>query len=733
MRAARALRRELDHWTAAWQQVEAYVDRIEGARDADDPNRRRTDALLRAVAVAERRQSAGTELSEPVVDTLPGRYVPAGETEPQSAAAPVVWGTELRAARVPGSDELELAVGFLAVVDGEVLEPVLVPLPPDRALFDRRDGPLRVLSYPAAGPDAPSIVGPVVLLPEISAKLKGADDQGSLFSPERRRAATLGAALVPVLPGAGQPPDVEPEQAVGAWSATCAQRRVARLGADVPRTLPPGGPAPAVPAAGLPASATTIVSGLRTGLLSGATAQAPLAELAAAARAAAAATGPDAAVLAAAADVLDAEGGVDDALPGRLRTAAAALDGTPYADLAAAADALRETPTVAAARTALEAAAQAVAELPVPDLLLLPPELGGLRADLDDAVAARIGYPDGTLRTLRVLEAGLAARWAGWLRWLTDRYAGRLLPLATRFRAPFVAGVRALVNGGATGLAVQGLQVRDDVPVGAASVVTAQPASLLDALDAVEPGQVGIVGGPRPAALVLLGLDTVGGQLALGVSPLRVSTASGSPGRPGLLAGGGAVGTVAAGLTDTELRSGEAAAGPAADGPVAEAVASWSRLCLVHGRAVVDAEVRGPAGARTVPEPAAVPLESLALHGAVPAAVTAVVLAGLPDAFWDRSDGDPQPRVVRPGETLLIRGRGDRTTPGPARSCRRRSRSTGWCGPPARPWPGWISARPRSSRRRPPPRPRTACADRRRTSPCCCCAGPGWIGRWSAR
>lgn len=634
MKSARLVRRELDVWKLVWQQVETFLDRIDGARDQDDPHRRKLEALLRAAGVVERRRAlelGEPSLSDPVVDSLPTQYwdSAAEETKPTSSFDyPVrlgAWAKELRRWRIPGADEVELAVGFLATSDdgNEAVDKVRLPAPQD--VFRRRvNGSMemvRVPSYPG------SIVLPGIGDPETA---------DSLFPKDARRDATM---------------DQTGEEHVLAWSALCTMRRSGAGGNDVLHTGFGGQPPPST--GGLAGQALAILDGLRTGTPPQ-IAAVDLNRLAAAARAAAGAKQADAQVLRDAGEVLDKEGFRQQGLPDELRAGAEYVAASPddLRELAAAADALRVDVSSSARRERLRQAARAVAPpVTLPPLFRSRVEAGPLRADLDDAAGARIAYPDGTLRVVRALEWAFAATWGPWLRWLSFRNGSVLEPLMARFRRPFTTSVRALVQGGSTGLACEGLTVGQNATVGADTVITAQPASLRATLDDLRPGQVGVAFGDRPAALVLLGLGRVGEQLSLGVSPLRVSTAQG-PGTPGVLAAGEPVLSHSPGLSAGELRRGESDDGPASDGLVQETVGLWSRLCLVFGAVTVEQELGGAA----LPDPSPAPLEDLALFGQVPALATFLVIAGAPEAYWDRTEDEPEPRVARPGEILLLRG-----------------------------------------------------------------------------
>lgn len=645
MKDARRLRREIDLWGVVWQQVETFVDRVAGAQDQDASARRTLEALLTVAGVVERARATVDEdasLGAPVVRSFASqRREPDGST----AAIGDAWSAENRAARLPGLDELELAAGPVSALDENgapleddltsvaLLAPRLVPTG-----VDTRTGTVTLGLLPSYDPQATEPAGTIVATVPRVYDIAGDDaDLTSLFSVERRVTATMGE---------------EPETVhVQTWRELAGRRRGAR-GDQTP--VPVDAVSGAGRAAVLASTAVDVVDRLRAGELSAGAAAVELAALLAAPAVQGSTNdAADALALETAAEILDDEGTSTPELAGAVRALAAALRATPGAQqaLVAAVGTLAAAPSSAAAQDAVLLRAQALGlSSGTSGLAADPVEDGMLGQDLDDATASRLSYPDGSLRMVRALESAFALTWPMRAAWFAERRALVLAPLVARFRAPFHASVRALVDGGDTGLLADGLTVGASVPVGATSVVTGQPASLAPVLDDLEPGQVGIVPGERPAVLAVLGLDTAHGLLQLSVAPVRVSV-QGGPGVPGLLADGGAISGGAGGLTDTELRSGESAAGPAADGVVAETLALWSQLCLLFGRQSVET------AAVAVPEPASVPLDGLVLQGAVPPWATTLVLTELPEAFWDRTDpSDPAPRVARPGELLLVRG-----------------------------------------------------------------------------
>jgi hypothetical protein len=671
MRNARIFRQELDLWKLAWQQIETFLDRIDGAQDQDEPHRRKLDALLRAARAVEHERATRVDdrpLSDPVVDTMPTHWY-SEQQGVQEVTDP--WLLEFRKWRLPGMDEVELAVGNLITLPGEdtaLLEQIR--LLPDRNIFevrldktDRRfpqsDNGLfmiRLPSYPRAA-SGNAIVGTGGAVADITEDA----NTSSLFSQQARYEAAM-------------EPSAE-DDPVRRWSNLCAARRSALPGtrAQYDDTVTYVGPA-AEPSWHSPfiAEALQIVQLVRSGQAALAN-TAVLATIETAARAAANAIAADAADLNTAADVIEAEGARQAAFPAQLRATATALGGRPAAfrAVADAAAALR------AALTSVERAEQLEQALLALEIALIPPPLslevvedGPLRAEIDAAVEARVTYPDGTLRILRALEWSFLTVWPAQLRRFKTRHEAVLLPLLARFRKPFTDSLAALVRGGYTGLTCEGLHLAPAASIGTESLTTDQPASLLPTLDgAIEAGQVGILAGDRPTALVILGLDTSDRRVALKISPLLVSTAPQAedvPGSPGTVTGDQPIACVAPGLTAEELRLGEAAAGRAGDGLVHQTVALWSRLCLVFGWLEVERALQGSTtlteahfGARLIPDPSTLPLRQLSLYGEIPPNTMTLVIQGASDAYWERSTYPPQPRVARPREMLLLRGRGE--------------------------------------------------------------------------
>ena len=257
-------------------------------------------------------------------------------------------------------------------------------------------------------------------------------------------------------------------------------------------------------AALLAAQATALVDGMRAGTIPAAAAGAALAALIATSAAQGGVAATDADALTAAAQTLDEEGTDDASLPDDVAALAAAFRGTPAAQqaLVNAITALAGQPSSAARQDTVLTRARALGVTSSSARLLAQRvEDGPLRGELDKAVAARLHYPDGSLRMVRTMEAAFAWTWPQRVKWFTTRRDLVLAPQVARFRAPFHASLRGLIAGGDTGLIALGLTVGPSVAVSATQVVTGEPGSLLSSVDDIEPGQVGVVGGDRPAVL----------------------------------------------------------------------------------------------------------------------------------------------------------------------------------------------------------------------------------------
>lgn len=669
MRKARILRNELNLWKVAWQQIETFLQRIDSARKQDQPHQRRCEGLLRgARAVEHQRRLFGSAkaLSDPIVDRLPDRWYNAEAKTGENLSPAQVWSLPFRRWRIPGTDELELAVGNLLTSDGEVAETVVLKADLDFG-FDMRfseNDPLvrvRLPTYPGAA------AGRSIVPADVNADITESDGPVSLFSRDARKAATLN--------------ETGDEEPVGKWSVLCAARRAAP---DEVVYVGPGGGPPW--SASLVSRTQLIVNQVRSNIADDpdeTTAVQWLLQIAQAASGAAQWVDDDQLDLMDARQALEEEGAKDKGLPGFLGAAADRLGRQKegfetvarYAQALGSAigpgglgrsfsSSVRQNQLTQAA--SLKDAVDKLSGYAVDHELFRPPvESGRLQPELDAAFSARLTYPDGTLRLVRALEWMFLASWPARRRWFRLRYADMLTPLFEGFRKPFISGLKALVNGGDTGLPCSGLTLEEGTAasVGCETIITGHPASMIGSLDDIETGHIGIIAGDRPAAAVILGMSAQEGKLAFNISPLRVSVDSQPPGTAGLVAGGQTIACHAPGLTAAELRSGESAAGAAADGPLHETVALWSRLALVFGWLTIERELRDNEALTDdayhglmIPEPSTRPLHALGLFGTIPSNTLSIAIRGVPDDYWEAVDGERRPRIARPGEMLLLSG-----------------------------------------------------------------------------
>lgn len=600
------LRGEIELWRASWQQVETCLDRVEGARDEDLPYALRCLALYDAACVLERlrQRREGTFLPHP-------RRMSLGDENGSIGTA-----LDDRKYELPGPLELELAVAGLVLDDDGKPEksPPKVRLFGSEKLFDvwdaeqRRFVPLIVpryafgrLEYPASSTPHPWIHGLTlarVVEPELGDS-DGSDD--SLFSfPRREAAAEEGfASLKP-------------------WSELRAQRVAAVADDGAEELLAEGQPE---------------FAELRQHVASGSYAQAR--PLVAAARASADA---DAATLASARATLSQTDPEDAALPALI-----ALQ-----DLIASERSLLASLStrLAGGSADRDATLALIDRLPTP--LTALPTAALLYAELDVTIAERVAYPDGPMRSLRVIEVGLLKMWRSRAPWFAARRPV-LARLLGRFIGSFEQNLGSLLGSGQTLLADSLLGARLAVPAVAGAdqlnlQLGSEPAG-------VRAGQIAVIGGARPTLAVILGSGkSVAGQWRLRVLPVNVSQERGVglDGVPGLLDAGAPLGrSLASPLTGDELRRGQRAGEPEANGIPRDVLALWSRLKLLRG-ADFAASLPPPFSASLV-----VPVHATSALP-LPARSSRLLLVQAP---IDHGVDPPLPLLATPGEVLLLRGR----------------------------------------------------------------------------
>lgn len=293
--------------------------------------------------------------------------------------------------------------------------------------------------------------------------------------------------------------------------------------------------------------------------------------------------------------------------------------------------------------------------LPAPDDGDTDEHVQALRDAIDGALAARLTVPDGSIRQARALEGALLRWWRARKHWFPHREIWLYRPLLARFLRPFVDALEALLAGVAT---VPGgweeEQVARAVAAGSEELRITE-ADGARRLRRQRPGRLALVGGPRPtAAIVLRGKRlprNADGVRVLGLLtlPLRTSIQSGLglDGVPGLIAEGAPLVRTLRHLDGPSLVRGHFSDEPEADGLLHAAVALWGQLAMILGAAA----------APTLPSPFDRTLR-LPVHATdtVPLAAGAPILV-LPTAFPDGAADEDGPLFGSPGERFLLTGR----------------------------------------------------------------------------
>lgn len=292
--------------------------------------------------------------------------------------------------------------------------------------------------------------------------------------------------------------------------------------------------------------------------------------------------------------------------------------------------------------------------LPTPDGPRTRPHVDVLRQGIDAALAARLTVPDGSIRQVRTLETGLLRFWRARKHWFPHRQVWVYQPLKLRFLRSFEDALSGLLAGQATVPA--GWEQETVARAAAAStaelIITAKPGSRR--LRRQRPGRLALIGGARPsAAIVLRGgrhPNAAGGQqLKLDLLPLHISlqSAQGLDGIPGLVQAGSPLIRSGRVLDGASLVRGRFGGEPEADGLLHAAVALWGQLALLQGAASTPA----------LPAPF-----DPGLRLPVQATSTAPLSAGapllvLPTAFAAGFADALGPKLGSPGERFLLTGR----------------------------------------------------------------------------
>jgi hypothetical protein len=291
---------------------------------------------------------------------------------------------------------------------------------------------------------------------------------------------------------------------------------------------------------------------------------------------------------------------------------------------------------------------------------------------MDEAVENRIGYPDGPLRQLRMLQWTLRFFWdhrRGWMNW---RHLRMLSPLYYAYMANFTDSLHRVLVGqtsgivypgndqGAAGIPLPGnTKVGKQILVGATEI----PLSSAPDLSLLQAGRIAIILGDRPTAgIAVAGLVDWRKMppIRLKVPPLAVSVETGAklPGTPGLIPVATPITDHYRPLTHDELLRGAHEPGIPGDGKPARAkdgivqslIAHRSRLALVLGENGGSDRPAPPAMVRPYATVSTFPLE-----GKVTAQDNRLFLKTLPPT--SKSGTGEQLPLAAPGELLLLTGK----------------------------------------------------------------------------
>jgi hypothetical protein len=587
------LQDEFQLWQAHWRQVEAFMERIDEASAADDEYRRKFLALLDVVTAIEdeRRIRSGVGLAAPLEIALRR-----GDTGVDKKGE--LEGDPGDSHRVPGAYDLEIAVAPINIpYDKPIDDPSKLTnvalTPNEHALFtvyDETSEAWRTISAPSY--DFGKLTGD-------DAKSISPNTDGGLYPLLARQLR----ALLPPLPPPVTLPDFGPS-----WSSFKAQRQP-----------PPNEP--------------NLFSAMAAGVgVPG---------------------------IAAKAQALCNQGAA------AVQAAAQKLENDDFVEIANTSQAASFVSRIKKTADAFKARAEvygniASGQTPATVALLAAlPDLGGsiqnnLGTVLDAVVEERIRDPDGTARSLRMLEWSFSGFWYVRKAWFKDRKKRRLdRLLLQRFLETFLSEFAAAYRGQATSFPVQAKLTRS-------VFINGEYLYLPDGtggLDELLPGMVAAIDGERKAIAIVLGSDpTTDGHPRIRVLPLQISMAAGGavPGIAGMVN----TASVSAGpldgslLTAQNLRDGTVKTAPQHDGLVQELAAHWSRLCLIYGSDAVAQRINGDLPTH-LPRKLRLPV----LGPVSPNATRLVLDVGALKAAGFDLDGPTQPILARPGEMLLLVGK----------------------------------------------------------------------------
>lgn len=631
----RRLSAERDLWRGVWQHVDTFLDRISSAQDNDKTHAAAMCALFPVFAVIERarQRSVGYSL-DPALPAVPG-----GEGLSVGLAT-----IQKGSGRIPGVEECEYACAPYAVKtddDGktEIEDPPKILMQRSVKLAKFRDikhGEV-TLRTPTYEFGFLTLGGPAVAI-EVG-------DKG-MFPRDAREEAMNGDAK----DGNGDP---VPANFVS-WKSLRSQRLTARSAPDKDGKAP------------LRLSAQLMA-------LSYPMKQTELNDIASKASAYAAYTHADIATLDGAKQKL-IDAGVGDDVTGAILTATQAMAQQETAfGQAAAAIAHHGIPSYATLtqwKHLLEVAEGTIALSGLPTAL---DTLDGAAAQaMNDAVENRIGYPDGPLRQLRMLQWTLRFFWdhrRGWMNW---RHKLVLSRLHREYLENFTRSLERVLKGqgsgiiypgnstGAAGVPLPGnTKVGKQILVGATEI----PLSNLPDLTLLQAGRIAVIAGDRPTAAPVIDSLIDGKKLPpvrFKIPKLAVSveTGAGLPGTPGLIATGTPIQDHYRKIDDDELYRGAHRPGlpgdgrpsRAADGIIHALIAHRSQLALVVGNSGGDDRPSAPAMARPYPGVAKFELE-----GTVAPSDNRLFLKALPQRA--SSGTGEQLLLAAPGEFLLLYGK----------------------------------------------------------------------------
>lgn len=635
----RRLSQERDLWRSVWQHVDAFLDRINSAKDNDQTHATTMCVLFDVFAVIERarKRSAGYGLL-PALWAVPGGVNSDGTTVHVNAGA--LGGA---AGRIPGTEECEFACASYRVNTDDDGKTTLDDIP--WAFMSRtivlakfRDAKHGEVSLRTPTYDFGALDGDPMIAINIG--------DGGLFPQDYRKDAINGGYKLP--DGTTIP------ARFNKWS----ELRAHRLDA---LASPTSGDKP-VP---LSQKIVTLESPISQAALNG---------IAQTANGFADELQGDIDKLNKAKQTLSAAGIGDDVV-GALAAATQAMTDQ-IAAFHAAHDAIYNHgvpgPSTLTTWSGLLAKAEGTLAWPSRLPAALNTLDGKAAAAMDEAVENRIGYPDGPLRQLRMLQWTLRFFWEhrrGWMNW---RHGLVLSRLYRAYFDPFVNSLYQVMHGGHSGLIYPGnaggaasVVLPANTMVGKQTLIgaTELPLSNTPDLTLLQAGRIAVVAGDRPTAAPVIDGLTDWKKLPpvrFKVPQLAVSVdgGAGMPGTPGLIE----VGTKIQdhydrAFSDDEWYRGAHAPGLAGDGKPARArdgivhglIAHRSRLALVLGNAGGDDRPAPPAMARPYAS-----IAKFALEGKITPSDNRLFLTALPAA--NKSGTGEQLPLAAPGEFLLLCG-----------------------------------------------------------------------------